>query len=413
MDECADQRLATAVPPAFDPFDPTIASNPHPVLRCLRDYGPAHYQAPIGQWVVTGYDEATTVLTNPAGSHNYVENQKLRLGRDATQERYCRATREWVLMKDGEEHSRIRRVLARNFGRGRVARLHDGMVTDAHALIDRFAGDGQVELIKAFATPLPLATIGRLMDVPVADQQKLEEIVDAFIVAAGPLPMNQQELDRANYCMGGFEDYFEQLIPERRKNPGDDLLTVMIQEADAGEWTHRELVANAWGLYVAGYETTMHAICCCVISLVNHPDQLELLRSDWTLIDNAVDELLRYDGSTVATIRYFPDPVQVGDDVVPAGTPALVYLSGPSRDPRRFENPDTLDITRRNAKDQFAFGAGPHACIGRHLARTALGVALEALFTRLPNLRIVGDLEWYERTVFHGPVALPVAWDLP
>jgi cytochrome P450 len=287
------------------------------------------------------------------------------------------------------------------------------MVVMANELIDSFADQGEVEIVEAYGNALPLAIISRLLDVPAKDHARIEHWMEGFKHAVQFLPMSPEELAETNAAISGLGEYFTALIAERRQNPGDDLLSALILQADAGAMSEQELIVNAWGLYAAGHETSGNAICDAIHTLLEHPDELARLQSDWSLLGTAVDELLRFDGPGLATNRLFPHEIAIGEHTLPAGMPVVLYMAGANHDPRHFEEPERLDLSRENARDHLGFGHGPHRCVGQHMARATIGVAVQTLFTRLGNVRVVGEVEWNERSVFHGPRTMHLAWDGP
>jgi cytochrome P450 len=385
--------------------------DPHPVLRELREQDPVRLEPTLGMCVVTGHDEAEQVFRDPEGDHRYVEFQKLRQGEDVIKERYCQGMSRWVLMREGEDHRRLRSTISRDFTPRRVQSLEPAMEALAHDLIDGFAADGEVEIVGAYANALPLGIISRLLDVPTKDQARIEEWMRGFRHAVEYLPMTPDELAVCNAAIGGLDDYFRDLIAGRRENPGEDLLSALIVQADAGAMSEEELIVNAWGLYAAGHETSGNAIADAINILIAHPEALAELRSDWSLLPGAVHELLRFDGPGLATSRLFDREIELGGHTVPANTAIVLFMAGANRDPEHYPDPERLDLRRANAADHLGFGHGPHRCVGQHLARTSIAAAVRALFTRLEGVRVVGEAEWNERSVFHGPAKLHLAWD--
>lgn len=411
MTTTAQSTTAEQAPPTFNPFDPALWVNPHPVLRTLRGEDPVRLELALGMCVVTGHAVAEQVFRDPQGDHRYVEHQKLRQGEDVVNEPYCRRMSHWILMREGEDHRRLRSTISRDFTPRRVDSLQDTMVALANDLIDTFAEDGEVEIVSAYANALPLAIISALLDVPARDHPRIEAWMRGFRHAVEYLPMTPAELAVCNAAITGLDDYFRALIARRRANPGEDLLSAMIAQADAGAMSEDELIVNAWGLYAAGHETSGNAIADAINILATHPDALQELTDDWSLLPGAVHELLRYDGPGLATSRLFDHDIELGGHTIPANTAVVLFMAGANRDPEHYEDPERLDIRRRNASDHLGFGHGPHRCVGQHLARTSIAVAIQALFTRLQNVRIVGEAEWNERSVFHGPAKLQLAWD--
>lgn len=411
MSIAPESTAGEQAPAPFNPFDPALWVDPHPMLRELREQDPVRVEPALGMCVVTGHEEAEQVFRDPGGDHRYLEFQKLRVGENAAQEPYCQGMSKWVLMREGEDHRRLRSTIAKDFTPRRVENLDPQMVELAHDLIDRLPQRGEIDIVEAYANALPLAIISRLLDVPDGDAARIEAWMRGFRHAVEFLPMDVDELATCNAAITGLGEYFTALIAERRAHPGEDLLTAMIAQADDGAMSEEELVVNAWGLYAAGHETSGNAIADAIHVLLRHPEALAELQADWSILPSAVHELLRFDGPGLATSRLFDREITIGDHTVPANTAVVLFMAGANRDPEHFPDPDVLDLRRENASDHLGFGHGPHRCAGQHLARASIGVAVQALFTRLVNPRIVGEPEWNERSVFHGPAKLHLAWD--
>jgi cytochrome P450 len=411
MAEVTEPAESSAPPLTFNPFAPELDVDPHPTLHALRAGCPVHHEPALGMYIVTGYDEGKQVFRNSDGDHRYVDFQKQRQGPGVENEPYCQGMSKWVLMQEGADHRRQRATVSRHFTQARVERLYPQMVEMAHDLIDGFAEQGTVEIVEAYGNALPLAIISALLGVPDEDQPRIEHWMEGFKRAVQFLPMNAEELADTNAAITGLGEYFTGLLAERRAHPGSDLLTALITEADAGELSDEELVVNAWGLYAAGHETSGNAICDGLVALLKHPDQLELLIGDRSLLDGAVDEMLRWDGPGQGTHRIFTHEIEIAGQVIPPNSPVVVYMSGANRDPARWEDPDRFDIRRPDARNHLGFADGHHKCAGQHLARATIGVAVRALLERLENLRVIGEIEWNSRTVFHGPHRMTLGWD--
>ena len=398
----------------FNPFDPRLAVDPYTVYReVLRD-GPAHYDPELGTCFVWGHDEARNVTRIPTGDLRFVEFQAARLpaGRAPADQAYCQGLRDFVVAKSGDDHRRVRGTFARHFTPARVASLHAMTLDTAHGLVDRFAADGRAEMIAAFASPLPLTVISSLLGIGSADTERIAEHLLYFTRAIQFLPMSEEELDHVNEGFVGLRQCFEEIVANRRDDRGDDLLSMLITEADDGVLSHGELLAAAWGLYAAGYETTTGVIGLALLTLLEHPDQLALLRADRSLIPGAVEELLRFRGLSQAVHRIFPEPVEVGGETVPPGAPVVCYIAAGNHDERWCTDPSRFDVTRSGPADHLTFSDGPHKCPGQHLARSTIAVAIETVLDRLPGLRLAGEVTWNTRNLPLLPVEeLPLAWD--
>jgi cytochrome P450 len=326
-------------------------------------------------------------------------------------EPYFQVIENNVLMKAGEDHRRIRRAIGTNLSAAVSEALRDPIREVAENLIDGFAEDGRVELMRAFADPLPMRSISLLLDLGEDVEENMHEWVEGFNLATQMIPLDSEQLARANDSLTAIQDRFSRLVAERRASPGDDLTSRMIAAADEGLLTEEELVSNVWLLYVAAFDTTALTIGSSVVTLLEHRDQLQKLLADPSLLPPAVEELLRYVGPVHGTHRLLEAPIRLGDKEIPADTPVMVYLSGANHDDSWCPHADDFDLERKPPSEHLAFGDGPHKCPGRHLARVMVGAAIEALFTRLKGLS-VEELEWNRNAlIFRGPERLVVTWD--
>jgi pimeloyl-[acyl-carrier protein] synthase len=407
--------MTTAKAPQFNPLDPRLAEDPYEVYREFLRLGPVRYEPAFGACFVFGHAEGRQVVREPGGDLRFVEFQRGRLpaGRDPADQPYCRGLADFVVAKNGEDHRRVRGAFARHFTPGRVDSLRSFAEERTNELIDGFAGRGRIELMEELAVPLPLAVISSLLGVSDRDRQRIAEHLLYFTRAIQFLPLTEAELERVNAGFTGLTECFAEIIADRRTHPGDDLLSMLVAEADAGKLTEGELAAAAWGLYAAGHETTASSIGLAVVTLLRHPEQLERLRADPELIPAAVEELLRHRGLTQAVHRIFPEPVTICDVVVPAGTPVVVYVASANHDERWCPHAERFDIGREGPMNHLTFGDGPHKCPGQHLARATLEVVLGAMLRRLPNLRLDGVVEWNTKNLpLLPPERIPLAWDV-
>jgi cytochrome P450 len=401
----------TTEPTAFNPFAPGMAEDPYPTYTELRRLGPLHRLEGLPMYAAVGYDEVLQVLRERGGSHRYIEFQKMRVGPHAVNEPYCKGISEFVLMKEGEDHKRVRNAFIRAFTHERVDALRPEIERIAHGLIDAIEPDGQAEIIEAFAMKLPLRTISRLLLVPEEQQDEIVHLMEGFAIGIGWLPMDDPELAKANQAIARLQEMFAALIASRRSAPGDDLLSALIAEADAGHLTEAELLAQAWGLYAAGHETTGAELGNMIITLVDHPEQLAELLENRSLIPAAAEEIMRYRGLAQGPIRLFDHPIDVAGHTIPADTPIIPYVASANRDERKLGNPDSFDIHREQKIRQLSFSAGVHTCAGQHLAMTEIEIAIEAFFSRLRDVRI-REIEFNQHAIiFQGPRRMIIEWD--
>ncbi|WP_310715743.1 cytochrome P450 [Streptomyces lydicus] len=351
-------------------------------------------------WLVTRYAEARFVL----GDQRF--SRAASALHDEPRQSEGRRT-SGILGMDPPDHTRLRTLVAKAFTVRQVEKLRPQVVALTHELLDELEAAGPpADLVDRFALPIPVAVICRLLGVPPEDRPRFRVWSDAALstssLTSEEFDANQEEL-RA---------YMRQLIQEHRHAPRDDLMTALIDARDVGDrLSELELVDLCVGILVAGHETTATQIPNFVLALLDHPEQLALLRERPDLIGNAVEELLRFVplGSGASQPRYATEDIDVGGTLVRAGTPVLVAVGAANRDALRFDAPGTLDIAR-TGNQHLGFGHGVHHCLGAPLARLELQEALGALLTRFPKLHVAGDVEWKSQMLVRGPRVLPVGW---
>lgn len=310
---------------------------------------------------------------------------------------------------DPPEHTRVRRLVLRAFSPARVEKLRPFIHSTVDELLDRMEKQGgTVDLCEALAFPLPIRVITTLLGVPEQDMDRFRGWTDAFLSVSrftGP------EIRAAMQEMSG---YIAELIASKRENPGDDLISDMIKVSDEQDGTLTEYELHWWArlLLLVGYETTATQLAGTVAMLLSHPEQLEKLRADWSLVPQAVEEALRWKlvGSSVSMLRYATEDVELPSGaVVPAGSSVIPAVDSANQDPSVFADPGTFDITRTDAN--LTLSLGPHFCIGATLARVQLSIAVEALLRRFPDLRLAvpaGDLRRQEGALLEGFLEVPV-----
>ncbi|MEW2529250.1 cytochrome P450 [Streptomyces sp. NPDC047071] len=400
-----------------------FTADPYPYYAKLRDRGPVHQvRLPDGKeaWLVVGHDAARAALADP------------RLAKD------WRATGIWdvreeqtplssnLLELDPPHHTRLRKLVAREFTTRRVEALRPRVQQITDGLLDAMlaAPDGRADLVEALAFPLPLIVICELLGVPDMDRAEFRGWSNEIVTPTGEEAVQAAVL--------GMVGYLDGLIERKRREPGDDLLSALVHTAggsgDGGgdgssdgdgsgpapdRLSRQELIGMASLLLVAGHETTVGLIANGVRALLDHPDQLAALRADVGLLEGAVEEMLRYDGPIEsATWRFTDGPVDIAGTVVPDRQFVLISVVSADRDPGRFPGPDRFDITR-DARGHIAFGHGIHYCLGAPLARLEGRVAVRALLERCPRLALdpdAGALSWRTGMLLRGPRRLPVRW---
>jgi cytochrome P450 len=316
-----------------------------------------------------------------------------------------------MLAVDGEDHARLRHLVSRAFAPARITALEPSIQRIAHALLDDLQArrEPSVDLIEGFAHPLPFRVIGELLGIPVTDQGALRRWFQILFQ-----PWSGSPPTEAVAASNSIVSYLEWLVDDHRVHPKDDLIGVLVSASDEYEaLTQQELLSSLFQLIVAGQDTTTSLIGNGVVALLDHPDQLRLLKAEPERMGDAVEELIRFSAPVPhATFRVTTDAVELGGVEIPAGKQVLVCLGGANHDPSIRDAPAALDIAR-SPQSHLGFGFGPHFCLGVHLARLEARVAFTALFTRFPDLGLAGprgELTWShgDGLVLRGLADLPV-----
>jgi cytochrome P450 len=383
----------------------SFTRDPYPVYARLRARGPVHrIRMPEGgaqAWLVVGYEAGRAALADPRLSKDWSKaSPSLPLGAVSSGPHMLRA--------DPPDHTRLRKLVARAFTARRVEALAPSIQKTTDELLDRMltAPGGRADLVEALSFPLPISVICDLMGVPDLDRTSFRTWSNDALGATDP------EVRKA--AATSMAHYLAELVDGKRQRPGDDLMSALIHgpDDDGDRLSHEELLGMAWLLLVAGHETTVNLISNGVLALLTHPGQLAALRADLSLVDNAVEETLRYEGPVeTPTFRFTTEPVTIGDTVVPGGGElVLVAMADANRDPARFPGPDRFDISR-DTRGHVAFGHGIHHCLGAPLARLEARIVFRTLLERCPDLALdihPAAITWRPGMMIRGPRSLPV-----
>ncbi|WP_216893316.1 cytochrome P450 family protein [Nocardia alni] len=388
-------------------------TDPNELYERLRRESPVvRVTMPTGltAWLVTRYEDVRPALNDPRLSKHaarYVEIlDRQSIPRDGG--RLGDSMAGHMLNTDPPDHTRLRKLVNHAFTPRAVARMRPRIEEIAHRLADSMAREGaggaSVDLIDEFAFPLPMTVICELLGVP-------EDARDDFRAWSNTLLAVSPQHERIA-AAAAVREFLARLVQDKAENPGDDMLSAIVQASEDGEsLSLGEAMSTASLLLVAGHETTVNLIGNGVLALLRHPDQLAALRADPSLAPGAVEEILRFDGPVnLATLRYTTEPVEFAGTTIPADEVVLVSLVSANRDPDRYHEPAELDITR-DTTGHVAFGHGIHHCLGAPLARLEGEIALHTLVQRFPDLALAEEPErliWRESTLIHGVARLPV-----
>ncbi|XVQ11796.1 cytochrome P450 [Spirillospora sp. CA-255316] len=386
----------------------TTAAEVLPLITEVREVGPVmrvRMMSGDAGYLVTRCEEAQQFFSDPAFSRAAV----MRPGAPRELPRKQVGSGSSLFNMDPPEHTRLRRVVAKEFTRRRVQGLAGEIAAAVDGLLDRMVETGPpVDLVKALCTPLPLTEICRLLGVPYEDHASFREWVEAIMSWKG---RGQEEVTR---CRRALHDYLTDLVAAKRAEPGDDLLSALLVVRDQEDRiTEPELVGLGIALLIAGHETTLNQLGGSVHALLVEPERYARLVRDPSLVPSAVEELLRLVPSVaVSSPRMAMRDVEIGGVLIPEGSMVAASSVAANRDPAVFDDPEAMDLGRSDNR-HITFGHGPHFCLGSQLARTELRTALGGLVRRFPGLRLAVDpaeVRWRTNQLIQGPVELPVTW---
>ncbi|MDA5285017.1 cytochrome P450 [Streptomyces sp. Isolate_45] len=398
--------------PVLLPYaDPAFVADPFPLYRQLREDGPVRRTVIAGgleAWLVTRYEDGLAALSDSRLSSDVRDAADTRLLRQlpGTERESMLGN---MLRSDPPDHTRLRRLVSKAFTARRVAGMRPRIQAVTDRLLDPIVAAGRADLVADFALPLPVTVISELLGVPVDDRHDFQHWTDRMVMR-GAEPPDPAVVNEAWLHMRA---YVTELIRDKRARPADDLLSDLVAARDEEQrLTEDELVAMVFLLLAAGYITTVNLIGGGIATLLAHPDQLELLRSDPALLPGAIEEFLRYDGPVSPGIaRFAREDVEIAGVSIPRGATVLIGSALADRDPARFTDPERLDITRQD-NAHLAFGHGIHYCLGAPLARLEGQIAIGTALRRLPGLALAvppEEIPWRPGGL-RGPRSLPVTF---
>jgi cytochrome P450 len=386
-----------------NPLDPAFRNDPYPALARLREHDPVNL-TPFGIWRLTRYADVTRLLYDVPAGVRTTDGELPGIDESLSGQRM------FMLQQDPPTHTRLRRLVSRAFTPRAIAAMRPSIQRIVDECLDRVRGKGEMDLIKDLALPVPATVICEMLGVPVADRDRFTvwTAQATFGLAAGLLP--PEMLAQAVSAGMALAEYFQELIAVRRTNLTDDILSALIRAEEEGDrLSGPELISQAIGLLIAGFETTIGLIGNGVRALLKHPDQLALLRARPELIESAIEECLRWDGPIILTPRILHADAEFSGTTLPCNAMVWGMLAAADRDPAKFPDPDRFDITRQ-PNDHLAFGGGAHFCLGAHLARLEGQIAIGNLVERFENLALVSDQVEWGASLFRVPGRLPITF---
>jgi cytochrome P450 len=398
------------------------SEDPFPLFAQLRDMGAViPIPFPMGgsenqAWIVTHLEEVMKVLkdqehfcVDPKSIHKNSKIQDSLIGKTDSSSSSLFLSNSLNAI-DEPDHKRLRTLVSKAFTPRYMESLRPRVKKLADELLDKVQDQGEMDLVKDYANPLPVNVISDMIGVPKSDHSMIHEWSEGIANGLGLGSANEQTTE----SLKEFGDYIKQLVAHKRKQPADDLISQLISIEEQGDrLDESELISMLQLLIFAGHETTSTLISTGTLMLIDHPDQLEMVKADYSLIPSAVEEMLRFNGpSTIAGPRYALKDYELGGKQIKKGDMVLPLLKSANRDEKHFTNAEELDVTRK-IKRHFGFGQGIHMCLGAPLARVEGDIAFTTLLRRMPDLRLSiprEDVKWKFKLAAQGLESLPVSF---
>ncbi|MFD3257094.1 cytochrome P450 [Paenibacillus lentus] len=380
-------------------FTKAFIQNPFPVYAQMRDKEPIMRTLfPDGQhgWIISKYEDAVDALKDP----RFVKDM-----RNAGINKDVIFFKDNMLFSDPPDHKRLRGLVQKAFTPQLISGMKDRIQQIADELLAAVEGQESIHLIDDYAFPLPIIVISEMLGVPNSDRDKFRVWSNALIEFSG------QDEETRNLTLE-FREYLVDWIAKVRKQPGNDLISQLVISEEQGDRLREDELYNlVMLLIIAGHETTVNLIGNGILSLLQHPDQLQLLQDQPELIQQAIEEMLRYNGPVeFSTSRWVREDLEFKGVSMSRGDLVIVSLTSANRDPEQFNDPDLFDITREKSP-HLAFGKGIHLCLGAPLARLEVEIAINTLLKRYPDIRLKGDaseLEWRQGMIVRGVKEIPL-----
>jgi cytochrome P450 len=383
---------------------PAPPQDPYPLYHRLRSAAPRHHDPELGMWFLSTYADCAQALRDPRLGRAPQEVES-RLNGGGT--RRPRQARPSMLFLNPPEHTRQRKLVNRGFTPRRVEALRPHIEQLTDECLDRIAQAGEADIMDLLAFPLPVAVIGELVGVPRSEQAQFREVAPQLTAGLDPI-QSDESIERVEQAREFFRAYFLDLAAQRRAEPRDDLMSVLVQAEESGDILDEdEIMSVVILLFAAGFETTTNLIGSGLLVLLHAPDQLARLRADRSLLPTAVEEMLRFDSPVQVNGRYALEDTHIGDQPIPAGTSVVTFLGAGNRDPDQFPDPDRFDVGRDDGAP-LSFGGGIHYCLGAALARLEAQVVFDRLLDRFAGLELLEEPTFRPSVTLRGVEELRV-----
>ncbi|MEM7285115.1 MAG: cytochrome P450 [Actinomycetota bacterium] len=401
-------RAADRALKPWNPFSPRRYRDPYPLYEQVRAHGPVSYQWTIQGWNVVGYEECEATLRSSQVSADRSEMMDVITPYTKTDSETVELFTRTMLMTDPPDHGRLRSLVNRAFTPRAVAALEPSIEKITLDLLHEIGEDRTVDVQKSFCDRVPIYAISDMLGIPRAERERLKLISDEVVKFIDPISgFDPYDMEAA---VRDFRSLLGDIIAEREAQPQDDMLSRLLEAEEGGDRLSRaELESMVALLLVAGHETTAGLLGNALLALQHHPDAKAQLSEEPEIVENAVEELIRYDSPVQGTDRVATEDFELSGQRIKAGQMIGVFLGAANRDPRRYERPEVLQLDRHQPRP-LSFGHGIHHCLGAALARLEARVALPLFVKTFPDYRIDEDrLEWKRSITLRGPAQLPVS----
>lgn len=405
--------MPTAEPGALSLYhllDPAVLADPYPLYRRLRTEDPVHWDPFLHAWVVTRYQDVALVFQRMSAARTPAPERLAELGLDHLGP-IARVMVRQMLFLDPPQHTRVRGLAAAAFTPRRVERLRGRIQEITDQLVGQMDRRGSAELMSEIANPLPAIVTAEMFGMPLEDHLQLKEWSEDFAEMLGNFQHNPGRTAKVLASVEAMTAYFTAAVRRQTTEPTEGLINALATAEVGGDrLTEEEVVANLIVTMVGGQETTTNLIGNGVLALLRHPEQLQRLRQQPSLIGTAVEELLRYESPSQHTARLAPTDLELGGRLIRQRDAVIAVMGAANRDPDRFPEPDRLDLGREDNR-HMAFAWASHFCFGAPLARIEGQIVISTLLDRLPDLHLAGEeISWRPNLGLRGLTALPVGF---